>query len=492
MKPRAGGGTAFQYVLLACCLAAAAPVGLFAQGTDNVRTYWVRARQFKIPFSFDYDPRVTAAVLLHVSENGRDYRDAGTANPSDRHFLFRTDHDGVYSFIVQTRDRAGVLAPPDFRDVPPSVRIRVHVDTQKPVIRLEAAKKEGWPAAIHWEIEDENFDDVRADYRSVNGGEWYPLLVPREAKQVFGWVPAIGGKLEVRLQARDKAGNVAEPCLVTVEPDPQSAKNPPPTEGGGGKDGSEVKYVRSKKFQLEYEVDKDSKGPSGVKSVDIWKMREGGPWQKCHEAGTPDGPVMVTVESAGRWGFRLIPRSGVGLAEPDPRPGDRPDLWVEVDEQAPRVEINRLLVGRGTEHAGKLTVSWTASDKFLAARPITISYRSGEQGEWTEVARDLPNTGSYTFKPLDRDPHLYQLYIRVTAIDEAGNKGEAESKEPVKVDLKVPRIKQIKVGSSTGDPQSRGPSTAPSQNMLLPGSPSSPPPALPTDFSSPGRDQRKP
>jgi hypothetical protein len=488
MRPRAGGGTAWQRVLLACCLTAAAPVGLFAQGTDNVRTFWMRARQFNIPFSFDYDPRVTEAVLLHVSENGRDYRGAGTAKPSDRHFFFQTDHDGVFSFIVQTRDRAGVLAPPDFRDVPPGVRIRVHVDTQKPIIRLKAAKLEGWSAAIDWEIEDENFDDVRADYRSVNGGEWYPLLLPREAKKVYGWVPAIGGKLEVRLQARDKAGNVAEPCLVTVEPDPQSAKNPPPAEGSGGKGASEVKYVRSKQFQLTYELDNESLGPSGVKSVDIWKMREGGPWQKCREVGEKDKTaVMVTVESAGRWGFRLIPRSGVGLAEPDPRPGDRPDLWVEVDEQKPRVEINRLLVGRGAEDAGKLTVSWTASDKFLAARPIAIFYRGGEQDQWKEVARDLPNTGSYTFKSPDQ---LYQLYIRVTAIDEAGNEGQAESKEPVKVDLKVPRIKQIHVQPGAGDPQSRSPSPAPSQDMLLPGSPPSPP-TMPTGSPPPSWDQGK-
>jgi hypothetical protein len=382
---------------------------------------------------------------------------------------------------VQTRDQGNVLAPADLRGVPPNIRICV--DTQKPVVRLEAAKQQGWPAAIHWEIEDENFEDIRADYRSVNGGDWYPLLLPREAKKDFGWVPAVGGKLEVSLRARDKAGNMSEPSTVTVEPDPQSAKNPPPVESSGGKDANEVKYVRSKKFQLDYQIDKDSLGPSGVKSVDIWKMHERGPWQKCDKAGTPEGPATVTVESAGRWGFRLIPRSGVGLAEPAPRPRDLPDLWVEVDEQAPRVDINRLLVGRGAD-AGNLTVSWTASDKFLRARPIAVFYRNGEQGEWKEVARDLPNTGSYTFKPLQLDPQLYQLHVRVTAIDEAGNEGQAESKEPVKVDLKVPRIKQIHVRPNEGEQQSRGPSPspAPPQDMSLPGSPppSPTPPATPT------------
>ena len=75
-EPRAGRRAATRHVLLACCLVAAAPVGLFAQGTDNVRTYWVPTRNFRIPFSIGNDPYITA-VLLHVSENGQGYRSAG-------------------------------------------------------------------------------------------------------------------------------------------------------------------------------------------------------------------------------------------------------------------------------------------------------------------------------------------------------------------------------------------------------------------------------
>jgi hypothetical protein len=477
-----------RHVLLACWLAAAAPGGLFAQGTDNVRTYWVPTTSFYIPFKVDNDPRLVD-VLLHVStDGGRTYTYAARARPNERRFSFQAKQDGWHSFIVQKLETDGALSPSDLRGAPPS--IRVCVDTQKPIIRLELAKQPGWPVAIQWEIQDDNFEDVRAYYRSTRGGEWFQVLdLPRQAKGVHGWRPNVAGPVEVQMQARDKAGNVAEPRSVTVEPDPQNAKAAPP----GGNDPSEVKYVKGRKFQLDYQLDEESKGPSGVKSVDIWKMHEGGPWQKCQESGKPDGPATVTVDSAGRWGFRLIPRSGVGLAEPDPRPGDPPDLWVEVDERAPQVEINRLLVGQGAD-AGNLTVYWTASDKFLRARPISILYATDGK-DWKEVARDLSNTGSYTFKPLDLDRQLYQFYVKVTAIDEAENVGEAVSKEPVKVDLKVPRIKkQIQVKPSEGEQQSRGPaaSPAPPQQMLLPGSQPMPPPAMPTDFSSPGREQRKP
>src|SRR5262249_41913550 len=191
-EPRAGRRAASRHVLLACCLVAAAPVGLFAQGTDNVRTYWVPTRTFKIPFSIGNDPYITA-VLLHVSENGQDYRSAGEpVAPTQRQFLFKADRDGTYSFIVQTRDQGGALTPSDFRGVRPNIRI--HVDTQKPIIRLEAAKEtakqQGWPVAIQWDIQDDNFEDVRAYYRSTREGQWFQILdLPRQAKGVHGWRP---------------------------------------------------------------------------------------------------------------------------------------------------------------------------------------------------------------------------------------------------------------------------------------------------------------
>ena len=61
----------------------------------------------------------------------------------------------------------------------------------------------------------------------------------------------------------------------------------------------------------------------------------------------------------------------------------------------------------------------------------------------------------------------------MTAIDEAGNIGQAVSKEPVKVDLKVPRIKkQIQVNPSEGERQSHGlpPVPAPSSPQPMPDS----------------------
>jgi hypothetical protein len=474
---RAGPRRAAWHVLLACCLSAAAPAGLFAQGSDSLRTYWVPTRHFNIPFSTE-DPR-TVEVRLHVSTDGLNYSYAATARPADRRFLFQARGDGCYYFVTQTLDSANQLTPSDVRGVPPAYK--VCVDTQRPVIDLRPVPpKDGAPVAIQWTIQDDNFDDVRAEYRSTAGGDWYPLFLPRVAEGTHAWTPAVVGPLEVRMQARDKAKNEAVPRTVTVTP-PDRPGMAPPDPGGPGN----VMYVNSKTFQLKYDVDDSTKGPSGVATVDIWKMRKGGPWQKCRESGGPDGSATVTVDSAGRWGFRLIPVSGVGLAERNPQRGDPPDVWVEVDDKPPEVRILKVVVGQGPD-LGKLTVQWEASDPFLRARPISLFYREKPDGEWQPIkgAQELPNsTMGYTFDPKEQGLP-WQFYLKVRAIDEAGNPAENQWRELVKVDLKVPRIKSVEVKVGEAQRQSGGPfpdrqPPLPSQTPALP---TSKPAGTPTGF----------
>jgi hypothetical protein len=450
-EQRVGRTKVAWHVFLTCCLFVAAPAGLLAQGTDPIKTYCVPTRDFRIPFTPANDPRIRD-VLLHVStDKGLTYQLTATEAPNKRYFSFQAQGDGWYFFIVQTRDQDGVRTPSDFRGVPPS--LRVCVDTQKPVINLrQATAQDGSPAAIEWSIQDDNFDDVHADYRSVAGGEWYPMFLPRTATGVHGWTPVVQGEVEVRMQARDKAKHQAEPRSVNVKPI-QPRPGAAPVAAVGPSSPSDVRHVKSKMFQLDYQLDDTTKGPSGVESVIIWKMRQGGPWQKCRETGTPEGPAKVTVDMPGRWGFRLIPRSGVGLAEPDPRFGDQPDLWIEVDEKAPQVKITNVVVAQ-VGNSGELTVYWSASDPFLRARPISLFYAATPEGPWTDLARDLPNhSGSYSCRP-EELKLPFKFYLKVTAVDEAGNLGEDKWRDPVKVDLEVPRIKHIEVKPSEAREQS--------------------------------------
>lgn len=442
------------HVVWTCLLFAAAPAGVLAQAAPKSEKHWMPTRRFYVPFR-DVDPRIVE-VRLYVSTSAEPtYRHVGAARPSDQRIYFEAPNDGWYYFATQTRDRENQFYPADLRDLTPQQK--VCVDTHPPVITLRADRpQDGSPAAIAWEIRDDNFDDLRADYRSTAGGgrsEWYPLLLPRTATGRLDWTPVVSGPIEVRMQAIDKAKNEAAPQSVTVTPAPVQAGVTPAYSPAA----NDVKHVKSKSFQLNYELDKETVGPSSVAGVDIWKMRQGDRgWRKCGETGSASGPVTVQVEESGRWGFRLIPRSGVGLAEPDPRPGDPPDVWVEVDDKSPSVRFTNVVVGQGTD-SGNLTVYWSASDPYLRARPISLFFAENAAGPWTPLAADLPNTGSHALRTDQKLP--FKFYLKVTAIDEAGNTGEACWREVVKVDLKVPRIKSI--GVRAGEASSQQSQAAP-------------------------------
>ena len=107
-------------------------------------------------------------------------------------------------------------------------------------------------------------------------------------------------------------------------------------------------------------------------------------------------PLTIKTPGEGRYGFTLIPISGVDLAMPRPVRGDAPQVWVEVDETAPVVRILRVEAGRGAD-SGDVTIYWDASDnKQLTANPISIYYSDKPSGgEWKPIATQLPNTHSY-------------------------------------------------------------------------------------------------
>jgi hypothetical protein len=152
------------------------------------------------------------------------------------------------------------------------------------------------------------------------------------------------------------------------------------------------------------------------------------------------------------------------LAEPDPKPGDAPDVWVEVDDKKPRVVVTNVIVKQEGDD-GYVTVYWKAGDEFLRSLPITIYLAPPKGGDWMAIASDLPNTGYWRQKTKDLNlGPRYEFALKVVAIDEAGNIGENQWADTVKVDLKIPRIKSIDVkpeGAAGGQQNIGASNTAP-------------------------------
>ena len=100
------------------------------------------------------------------------------------------------------------------------------------------------------------------------------------------------------------------------------------------------------------------------------------------------------------------------------------------------------VVGTGADK-GKLSINWSARDKNLGNDPITLSYAEQPKGPWKTIADKLSNSGRFVWALPEQVP--YQFYVRVEAVDRAGNIGEAITAELVKVDLATPKVKILNV-----------------------------------------------
>jgi len=228
---------------------------------------------------------------------------------------------------------------------------------------------------------------------------------------------------------------------------PNAAAEVAPAKFADAGDASPVKVpvrpLNSKRIVLEYEI-KDI-GPSGVSMVDLWYTRDGRRWEKCPTGAQRTSPYVLEVKEEGMYGITLVASSGIGLKKRPPRPGDNPQVWIEVDTTKPLVRLTGCTVGTGTA-ADSMTITWRASDKHLGERPVTLSYAETADGPWSTIATGLENTGLYVWKMPTSVPQ--KLMIRLEATDLAGNVGMTQTLQPVLVDLAKPSVAILGVHSA--------------------------------------------
>jgi hypothetical protein len=90
----------------------------------------------------------------------------------------------------------------------------------------------------------------------------------------------------------------------------------------------------------------------------------------------------------------------------------------------------------------RLELRWTASDRNLLDKPISLAWSARPEGPWRTIADKLANTGSYRWTVPGAVPA--KVYLKLTVRDAAGNVSEAKSDLPVLIDLAVPGDVTIK------------------------------------------------
>lgn len=190
------------------------------------------------------------------------------------------------------------------------------------------------------------------------------------------------------------------------------------------------KLVGSRTFALEYDLDD---GGRGVTKVELWGTRDGGQtWSRFAQDDDNRSPLIVTVDSDGLYGFRILVQTADGPTAEPPRSGDAPELWVSVDLKRPTVELTAIERGQGNL-ADHLTLRWRATDSNLESRPISLYYSSHSTGPWSAIATNLENTGEYAWRVERYVPARF--YLRIEARDTAGNLAAFQTRDPIEFSL---------------------------------------------------------
>src|SRR5439155_1242790 len=148
---------------------------------------------------------------------------------------------------------------------------------------------------------------LRLEYRvgESPSGQWTPLPISPGARGNRSFKPGLPGPVTVRLALRDLAGNEGvDERLVTA---------------GGSFDRSVVSpgAITPTAPNVTLPVTGENRGQGAVR-----------------------GSVTVTLPADGKiYGFHLVVKSRAGLGKSPPRPGDAPQVRIEVDTLQPEAEL---------------------------------------------------------------------------------------------------------------------------------------------------------
>ena len=202
--------------------------------------------------------------------------------------------------------------------------------------------------------------------------------------------------------------------------------------------------VPSPRFKLQYAIeDAGPNGPASVGAVDHPGRRPDldPPAAKIRTGSLPSMWTWAARGPSGSAWSRARPRA---LAISRRHPAIRPQSWVEVDSTPPAVQLYPPQIGTGP-HAGKVAITWRASDLHLAPNSVSLLWRPDQPGAaWQPIIDGQENMGQYIWTVPPSFPAKF--HIRVEAVDTARPsrlRPRRPTPAPVIVDRSRPRSRII-------------------------------------------------
>lgn len=261
-----------------------------------------------------------------------------------------------------------------------------------------------------------------------NGAMDGPLLQDAPvAPQNLGAPDVRSGRYGASGLEAEEDRSVPPPSGHLVDQPSRVAKPEIPTE--------EAFQCNTRTFSLDYSV--ESLGGSTLSDVELWGTEDGGVhWQMWGKDPDRVSPFDVKVGNDGKFGFRMVVVGANGVVSNRPKAGDSADVWLHIDTSKPTSQITRAVYGTGVTE-GKLVIDYRASDDNLAQQPVSILYRTNLTEQWKTIEQGLNASDTYVWQPPVNLPD--KVYLKLKAIDRAGNIGEYELDEPIDIKGLAPR-----------------------------------------------------
>ena len=201
----------------------AAPEGDDA-GPAGVRPRLVNSKRFEL--DYDIESVGTAGVarveLFGTRDGGKTWNSLGDDPDSTSPFVVNVDGEGTYGFRMVIESTNGLKSPtPEPGDLP---EVWVGVDVTKPTAAVVSAKpgfgEHAGELEIRWEAADANLTTrpIALAYATEASGPWTIIAsgLPNQGHYTWRLDSRTPGKLYLKVEARDEAGNVG--TFITPEP----------------------------------------------------------------------------------------------------------------------------------------------------------------------------------------------------------------------------------------------------------------------------------
>jgi hypothetical protein len=201
------------------------------QAGDDVCVLNQRKVRFPITIKPERRAEIKNLTLYVSADRGRTWNQEAVATPDQASFPFTAPADGEYWFRVATINVQGRQEPEDLNR---ATTQKVLIDTQRPVVRIANAERQGSEIAVAWDIQEDHPDlaSLRVEYRTADtpAGLWEQAAVTRALQGQGRIVVPAGKAVKVRVALRDRALNesVAEADVPAGSGITTAGFTPPP------------------------------------------------------------------------------------------------------------------------------------------------------------------------------------------------------------------------------------------------------------------------